>query len=297
MANSRFRLASPLGRRLGRFGDSEVAHVSPGETIVPVEVAAQPAVRRGLSRGFRRAGIDPSRFVVRSGANSINPRTGAREFFSFDRGFEGFGGSAGDFDDTDARDAFQGPESQDVDNRDGRGGFRNRFPGGFMTAPTAAPPDPTAGLPPDFFTQDAAFGRFRTSPGFEFRFNRGVDALDRSAARFGSLFSGNQAEAITELGQNLATAEYADYYNRLAALAGVGQASAAQTGAFGVQTAASQGRAILAGGAAQTAGAIGVGNAIQGGISNALFLQFLNQQGQANTAGVEAFNNPSAGFG
>lgn len=268
-------------RQRGRGGDTEIAHVSPGETLVPVEVASQPGVRQGLSKGFRRAGMNPERFVVRSGRNSINPSTGAREFFSVDRGFEGFEGSAGDFDDTDTRDAFQGPESQDVANRDGGGGFRGGFGGGFRTGRPGrpAPVDPTAGLPPDFFTQDAAFGRFRTSPGFEFRFDRGVDALDRSAARFGSLFSGNQAEAITELGQNLATAEFADYYNRLAGLAGIGQSSAAQTGALTAQTTANQGNAIIAGGAAQAGAAIGVGNAIQGGISNALFQQFLAQQG------------------
>ena len=68
--------------RFGRNGDTRMAHVAPGEVVVPQEVLAQrPQVARGLGMAFRDAGADPRRYVVGSGQNSINPVTGEPEFF------------------------------------------------------------------------------------------------------------------------------------------------------------------------------------------------------------------------
>ena len=68
--------------RYGRNGDTRMAHVAPGEVVVPQEVLAQrPQVARGLGMAFRDAGADPRRYVVGSGQNSINPVTGEPEFF------------------------------------------------------------------------------------------------------------------------------------------------------------------------------------------------------------------------
>jgi len=69
----------------GRNGDTEMAHLTPGETVVPRQVLQQnPQVARGLGRAFQDAGADPRRYVVGSGQNSVNPMTGKREFF-FDK--------------------------------------------------------------------------------------------------------------------------------------------------------------------------------------------------------------------
>ena len=68
--------------RYGRNGDTAMAHLTPGETVVPRQVLQQnPQVARGLGRAFKDAGADPRRYVVGSGQNSINPMTGQPEFF------------------------------------------------------------------------------------------------------------------------------------------------------------------------------------------------------------------------
>jgi hypothetical protein len=66
----------------GRNGDTKMAHLTPGETVVPQAVLQQnPQVARGLGRAFQDVGADPSRYVVGSGQNSMNPMTGQPEFF------------------------------------------------------------------------------------------------------------------------------------------------------------------------------------------------------------------------
>jgi len=68
--------------RYGRNGDTAMAHLTPGETVVPQQVLQQnPQVARGLGRAFQDVGADPRRYVVGSGTNSINPVTGKPEFF------------------------------------------------------------------------------------------------------------------------------------------------------------------------------------------------------------------------
>lgn len=66
----------------GRNGDTMMAHVAPGEMVVPQEVLQQrPQVARGLGMAFRDVGADPLRYVVGSKRNSMNPITGEPEFF------------------------------------------------------------------------------------------------------------------------------------------------------------------------------------------------------------------------
>jgi len=68
--------------RYGRNGDTMMGHLTPGETVVPQQVLQQnPQIARGLGRAFQDAGADPTRYVVGSGSNSINPMTGEPEFF------------------------------------------------------------------------------------------------------------------------------------------------------------------------------------------------------------------------
>tara|TARA_R100000951_G_scaffold100429_1_gene91239 strand:+ start:7108 stop:8097 length:990 start_codon:yes stop_codon:yes gene_type:complete len=68
--------------RYGRNGDTRMAHVAPGEMVVPRQVLQQnPQVARGLGRAFKDVGADPLRYVVGSTNNSINPVTGKPEFF------------------------------------------------------------------------------------------------------------------------------------------------------------------------------------------------------------------------
>jgi hypothetical protein len=52
------------------------------------------------------------------------------------------------------------------------------------------------------------------TPGFQFRMKEGTDAIDRSAAASGTLFTGNTGKALADYGQNLAESTYNDDYSR-----------------------------------------------------------------------------------
>lgn len=55
---------------------------------------------------------------------------------------------------------------------------------------------------------------FEADPGYNFRMSEGVNALDKSAAARGMLFSGAQGKGITRYGQDYGSNEYANAYNR-----------------------------------------------------------------------------------
>lgn len=71
-----------------------------------------------------------------------------------------------------------------------------------------------------------ALSAFTASPGYQFQLQQGVNALDRSAAARGNLYSGAQGRALTEYGQGVANQEFGNYLNRLAGVAGAGQGAA-----------------------------------------------------------------------
>lgn len=70
--------------------------------------------------------------------------------------------------------------------------------------------------------QNNAFAKFRASPDYNFRFNEGQRALDRSAASKGMLLSGAQTKASQEYGGNLASGEYNNWFNKLSGMGGQG---------------------------------------------------------------------------
>lgn len=61
----------------GRFGDTMMAHVTPGEVMIPPTRMTPKLMAAWLEA---MAGQDPSRYVA-GGANSQNPMTGAPEFY------------------------------------------------------------------------------------------------------------------------------------------------------------------------------------------------------------------------
>lgn len=69
-----------------------------------------------------------------------------------------------------------------------------------------------------------------TDPSYSFRFNQGLDGLNRTLSSQGQLSSGNQMAAITDYGQNMASTEYANQYARLAQLSGANVGSPAAAG-------------------------------------------------------------------
>ena len=115
---------------------------------------------------------------------------------------------------------------------------------------------------------------FQADPGYAFRLNEGIRALDRSAAARGGLLSGNQLRGVTEYGQNLASQEFTNAFNRyqaeraarmqpLQSLAGVGQsASNTLSGAAGqLGTGMANAYGQLGAGTAAAYGQLGAGTA------------------------------------
>jgi hypothetical protein len=118
---------------------------------------------------------------------------------------------------------------------------------------------------------------FTADPGYAFRLSEGLKALDRTAAARGGLLSGATLKGAQQYGQDLASQEYQNAFNRyyaertnmlqpLQSLAGVGQTSANTltnaAGQFGSQI----GSNIIGAGNAAAAGTVGTANAISQGV-------------------------------
>lgn len=130
-------------------------------------------------------------------------------------------------------------------------------------------------------------------PSYQFRLSEGLKALDRQAAARGGLISGGALKAAQRYGQDAASQEYGNIWNRLAGLAGVGQTATNQLGAQSSQYGANVGNLMTDAANARASGYAGVGNAMTSGLGsylnytqnqqrNALLQQALQGQGGTN---------------
>jgi hypothetical protein len=143
---------------------------------------------------------------------------------------------------------------------------------------------------PDFgrYARDFSMADYQADPGYAFRMSEGMKGLERSAAARGGLLSGATMKGIQRFGQDLASQEYSNAFNRyqtnraarlnpLQSLAGVGQTSAQQVGAAGQNMAAGIGNALGAygqgasealgaAGQARASGYMGTANALTGAL-------------------------------
>ena len=122
---------------------------------------------------------------------------------------------------------------------------------------------------------------WQQDPGYAFRMSEGMKALDRSAAARGGLLSGSTLKGAQRYGQDLASQEYQNAFNRyyrereamlnpLQSLAGVGQTTAqSQAGAAG-QYGTNLGNLMTSAGAAQAAGQVGSANALASGLGQGI---------------------------
>jgi hypothetical protein len=139
-----------------------------------------------------------------------------------------------------------------------------------------------------YATAEFGMDQFKADPGYAFRMSEGMKALERSAAARGGLLSGATLKGITRYGQDAASQEYQNAFNRFQAeragtlnpfqaLAGTAQSSAnvlgQQAGVLGQQL----GSNIIGAGNAQAAGTIGQANAIVGGLGQGMNF-YQNQQ-------------------
>ena len=120
----------------------------------------------------------------------------------------------------------------------------------------------------DFYSMARPFSQaqFKTDPGYAFRMSEGMKALERSAAARGGLLSGATMKGIERFGQNLASEEYANAFNRyqiersarlnpIQAILGQGQTAAGTMGNLTSQQAQSLGQTY--GGMSNAYGALG----------------------------------------
>jgi hypothetical protein len=110
-------------------------------------------------------------------------------------------------------------------------------------------------------------------PGYAFRLTEGQKALERSAAARGGLLSGSMLKGTQRFGQDLASQEYMNAFNRaqaqlgtrlgaLGSLYGAGQAATQQVSGQAGEYGSNVGNLLMAGGAARASGYAGMGNAL-----------------------------------
>ena len=155
-------------------------------------------------------------------------------------------------------------------------------------------------------TEYTPFGmqQFQQDPGYAFRMQEGMKALERSAAARGGLLSGGMLRGAQQYGQGLASQEYMNAFNRyqaernarlnpLQSLAGVGQTATNQLGQAGQTMASNVGQALGAAAQARASGYIGGANALSQGLGTYLnysqgqnFLNALRPQEAATPAPI-----------
>lgn len=109
---------------------------------------------------------------------------------------------------------------------------------------------------------------FFESPDYQSRLERGTRGIERTAAARGGAFSGNALRGLTEYNSDLASTEFNNNFNRLAAMAGIGQAATNASASAGMASAGIRGNALMDAGNARASGIVGQGNAIAGGIAD-----------------------------
>lgn len=133
--------------------------------------------------------------------------------------------------------------------------------------------------PSGYFNQTYTGQDVYSDPSYQFRLQQGQDAIQSSAAAQGGLLSGATLKALQNYGQESASQEYGNAYNRfnadqtnrynrLSNLVGVGQNAAAQVGNAGAQTSQAIANSTMAGANALAAGQVGSANAWSGAANN-----------------------------
>lgn len=126
--------------------------------------------------------------------------------------------------------------------------------------------------PDGYFNQTYTGQDIYSDPSYQFRLQQGQNAIQSSAAAQGGLLSGATLKALQNYGQESASQEFSNAYNRfnadqtnrynrLSNLVGIGQNAAAQVGNAGAQTAQAVANNTMAGANALAAGQIGSANA------------------------------------
>ena len=122
-----------------------------------------------------------------------------------------------------------------------------------------------------YFNQTYTGQDIYNDPSYQFRLQQGQDAIQSGAAAQGGLLSGATLKALQNYGQESASQEYSNAYNRfnadqtnrynrLSNLVGIGQNAAAQVGNAGAQTAQAIANNTMQGANALAAGQVASAN-------------------------------------
>lgn len=169
------------------------------------------------------------------------------------------------------------PGSGPVHTQGGGGGSMG---GGAAGTYDAGGWDPSGMDPNAYGSLSRRFGMsdFQTDPGYLFRLQEGYKALQRSGAAKGLALSGAQMRALNEYGQNFASNEYGNAYNRytndqtnlfnrLSGIAGTGQQANQFVGSMGSNMANTVGANLMNNGAGQASNYLSQANNLSGALN------------------------------
>ena len=146
-----------------------------------------------------------------------------------------------------------------------------------------------------------------TEPGYQFRLGEGVNALNKQAAARGGLMSGAALKAAERYGQDYASGEYNNAFNRyytqrnqmlnpLQSLLGQAQTSAGNIGSAGQNYATNAGNNMMSAANARASGYVGGANALNSALGSA----YRNYQALPSSdpyGGQTWWGSPNSGFG
>lgn len=170
--------------------------------------------------------------------------------------------------------------------------------------PNAIPPTSSLSRPP---ASPLDRNAFTASPDYEFRRGEGIRGIEGTFSARGGAQSGNALRALNEFNSNLASGEFGNWFqrqqseydrwfNRNAALAGIGQTATNQAGSGAIQTGqgiagnamqtgANIGNAMIGAGDARASGIIGGANAWGNTLQDLAGLYGYYQQGRGPAPG------------
>ena len=140
-----------------------------------------------------------------------------------------------------------------------------------------------------------AMQSFQSSPGYGYQVQQGLRAVDAGAAAQGMVRSGATLRAEQTLGANLANQDFSNYYNRLAGISQLGQASAANTASAAITTGQGIASTDTSLGGLQASVYSGLGNNLANVGTN--YLRNSGYQSQLSGYGGAGGSDPFAGAG
>ena len=173
------------------------------------------------------------------------------------------------------------------------------------TKPTQTAAPNASGIQSGEFNRKFTLADFQQDPGYQFRLEQGLDAVQGSRAARGSMLSGSTLKALQDYGSNYASSEYGKAYdrfnndqatrfNRLATIAGIGQTATNNVGTAGANAANNISSNIIGSANASAAGTVGSANAINNGLSS---LQSIYQLNNLNRTTAPSWSTSGGGSG